>query len=248
MRFIGLISGGKDSIYNISRCMEDGHVLVGNLNLKSPGEKDSYMYQYVGNNLVSGISECLGVPLLQMETSGESKNKDKEYKETEEDEVEDLYLALKEMMKKYSFEGVSVGAIKSEYQNNRVINVCKRLNLSVLSYLWNRNQRELLEEMVEYQMKSIIIRAGEYPLSSLVGKDISHVLSVYSDYIKTQIDAYPTLTEEDFNICGEGGEYETITLDAPIFTKKIIIDKQEIHKLENETYYLFVKEYHLENK
>ena len=25
------------------------------------------------------------------------------------------------------------------------------------------------------------------------------------------------------NICGEGGEYETITLDCPIFLKKIIV-------------------------
>lgn len=29
--------------------------------------------------------------------------------------------------------------------------------------------------------------------------------------------------EHGFNICGEGGEYETLTLNCPIFKKKIIM-------------------------
>ncbi|CAG2180612.1 unnamed protein product, partial [Oppiella nova] len=30
------------------------------------------------------------------------------------------------------------------------------------------------------------------------------------------------------NVCGEGGEYETITLDCPLFRKKIVLDDFEV--------------------
>ena len=29
------------------------------------------------------------------------------------------------------------------------------------------------------------------------------------------------------NVCGEGGEYESITLDCPIYKKRIVIDKYD---------------------
>lgn len=50
MKFVALISGGKDSTYNIMCCKKDGHELVclANLYPKIGGEIDSYMYQCVG--------------------------------------------------------------------------------------------------------------------------------------------------------------------------------------------------------
>ena len=31
------------------------------------------------------------------------------------------------------------------------------------------------------------------------------------------------------NVCGEGGEYETLTLDCPLFTRgRIVLDKSEV--------------------
>jgi diphthine-ammonia ligase len=46
-----------------------------------------------------------------------------EYEVHEDDEVEDLYNLLKEVMEKYQIEGVSTGAIFSNYQRKRVENV-----------------------------------------------------------------------------------------------------------------------------
>lgn len=64
------------------------------------------------------------------------------------DEVEDLYELLKECKSKYpAIEGVSCGAIVSNYQRLRVENVCSRLGLTVLSYLWQRDRSELLDEI-----------------------------------------------------------------------------------------------------
>ena len=38
MKFIGLISGGKDSIFNIMKCIDEGHELVAVGNMFNAGE------------------------------------------------------------------------------------------------------------------------------------------------------------------------------------------------------------------
>jgi len=53
---------------------------------------------------------------------------------------------------------VAVGAILSDYQRVRVENVCSRLNLISLAYLWRRDQTELLQEMIDCQVHAIIIK------------------------------------------------------------------------------------------
>lgn len=54
MKVVGLISGGKDSIYNLYRCKEEGHEIVclANLKPKTGTEIDSYMYQSVGHECI----------------------------------------------------------------------------------------------------------------------------------------------------------------------------------------------------
>ena len=49
MKFVGLISGGKDSIFNLLQCAAYGHDLICVANLHPPvsleaKEMDSYMY------------------------------------------------------------------------------------------------------------------------------------------------------------------------------------------------------------
>lgn len=58
------------------------------------------------------------------------------------------------------FEAISVGAILSDYQRIRVENVCSRLGLISLAYLWRRDQKELLQEMIDSQLHAIIIKVS----------------------------------------------------------------------------------------
>jgi diphthamide synthase (EF-2-diphthine--ammonia ligase) len=43
MKFVALISGGKDSIFNIIKCIENGHELIALINLY-PASKTNYIY------------------------------------------------------------------------------------------------------------------------------------------------------------------------------------------------------------
>ena len=54
------------------------------------------------------------------------------------------------------------------------------------------------------------------------------------------------------NMCGEGGEYESLTLDCPLFNKKIRIDDYETIIHSNDAFakvgYLKLNKFHLEDK
>jgi diphthine-ammonia ligase len=61
MKFVGLISGGKDSIFNLLQCVSYGHDLICVANLHPPlhlesKELDSFMYQTVGVEIADFIA------------------------------------------------------------------------------------------------------------------------------------------------------------------------------------------------
>lgn len=57
--------------------------------------------------------------------------------------------------------GVASGAILSNYQRTRVENVCERLGLTSLAYLWRRPQSMLLEEMVDAGVDAVLVKVRE---------------------------------------------------------------------------------------
>lgn len=88
MKVFALISGGKDSIFNIYKCLKSGHQIValGNLyneeNQSEGVELDSYMYQTVGTNLSIGIAEAMEKPLFRRKIGGKAKITNLEYEGT----------------------------------------------------------------------------------------------------------------------------------------------------------------------
>ncbi|XP_002731447.1 uncharacterized protein LOC100368513 [Saccoglossus kowalevskii] len=217
MKIVALISGGKDSCYSMMQCVAEGHKIVALANLKpeKKDEMDSYMFQTVGHDGVELYAQAMDLPLYRRTIFGSSIVTDKNYVPDIMDEVEDLFQLLHNIKKDIDFEGVSVGAVLSDYQRVRVESVCSRLGLTAVSYLWRRNQQELLLEMIACNVKAIIIKVAALGLepSKHLGKTLEEI--------------YPHMCDMKLkyglNVCGEGGEYETFTLDCPLFNKKIVV-------------------------
>ncbi|KAM8808084.1 LOW QUALITY PROTEIN: diphthine--ammonia ligase [Eudromia elegans] len=101
MRVVALVSGGKDSCYNMMQCVAAGHQIVALANLRpaeSTGqtdELDSYMYQTVGHQAIDLYADAMDLPLYRCFIKGTSVNTGRVYTTCEEDEVEDLYRLLK---------------------------------------------------------------------------------------------------------------------------------------------------------
>ncbi|CEG45936.1 Predicted ATPase (PP-loop superfamily) [Plasmopara halstedii] len=227
MKVVALVSGGKDSCYAMMECVRFGHEIVCLAHLHpssqlsaDDAEIDSFMFQSVGHQSVELIAK-IG------------------------DEVEDLFRLLQKVKVQCpNVEGVCTGAIFSSYQRNRVENVCSRVGLTSLSYLWRRDQTELLQEMIDSKIEAILIKIASIGLQPRMhlGKTIAE--------LQPQL---MTLKEKyHLNVCGEGGEYETFTLNCPLFKKRIVIDESHV-VIHSDDYvapvaFLSIDKCHLEDK
>ncbi|KAH8289527.1 hypothetical protein KR054_006852 [Drosophila jambulina] len=218
MRVVAMVSGGKDSCYNMMQCVAEGHEIVAlaNLHPKDRDELDSFMYQTVGHMGIEILASAMGLPLYRRETKGKSTQTGKQYVPTDDDEVEDLYSLLETCKHELQVEAVAVGAILSDYQRVRVENVCSRLNLISLAYLWRRDQTELLQEMIDCQVHAIIIKVAA--LGLVPDRHLGKSLREMQPHLLKMRDKY------GLNVCGEGGEYETFTLDCPLFRQRIAVE------------------------
>ncbi|KAL8435985.1 hypothetical protein ACSSS7_002030 [Eimeria intestinalis] len=223
---VGLVSGGKDSIFALHWAREMGHRICAVATLLPRDElveADSYMYQSVGTEMTSAVAECLGVPHFCATVRGRPINTESlNYQTTAGDEVEDLYELLSRVKEAIpGLEAVSCGAILSEYQRRRVEHVCERLGLVPISLLWNRQQEDLLGEMIEWGLHAVLVKTASMGLSRKhLGRSLSDLLPHFVALHK----------KHGFHVCGEGGEYETLTLDCPLFQKgsTVVSDWQEI--------------------
>ncbi|KAJ6697367.1 hypothetical protein OIU85_003712 [Salix viminalis] len=214
MKVVALVSGGKDSCYAMMKCIQYGHEIVALANLMpaddSVDELDSFMYQTVGHQIIASYAECMGLPLFRRRIQGSTRHQTLNYKTTPGDEVEDMFVLLNEVKRQIpSITAVSSGAIASDYQRLRVESVCSRLGLVSLAYLWKQDQSLLLHEMITNGIWAITVKVAAIGLvpSKHLGKGIA--------FLNTHLHKLKELY--GINVCGEGGEYETLTLDCPLF-------------------------------
>lgn len=133
------------------------------------------------------------------------------------------------------------GAIVSNYQRSRVENVCQRLGLRVLAYLWQRNRTSLLQEIIESEVDAVLIKtsgAGLMPHKHL-GRSLRQLL--------------PTLLHLQgiygLDVCGEGGEYETLVLDCPLFPRyRLSLDEVEVHQEGGDVGWLLIHQCTVQHK
>jgi len=203
MKLAALISGGKDSVFTIHKALEEGHEVTHLISI-IPARDDSYMYHSINLHMVELISAASEIPLIQQQSSG-----------IKELELDDLTLALK----KVNVDGVCVGAIESQYQASRVQKICDSLGLKVYAPLWHRDPEELLNEMAKVLDIRIVRVAANGMDQSWLGRPIN-VNSI--ENLKALNRRYMV------HMAGEGGEYETVVLDAPFFKKRIEIVKSEV--------------------
>ncbi|KAF3452359.1 hypothetical protein FNV43_RR02792 [Rhamnella rubrinervis] len=226
MKVVALVSGGKDSCYAMMKCIQYGHQIVALANLMpaddSVDELDSYMYQTVGHQIIVSYAECMGVPLFRRRIQGSTRHQKLSYSTTPGDEVEDMFILLNEVKRQIpSVTAVSSGAIASDYQRLRVESVCSRLGLVSLAYLWKQDQSLLLQEMITNGIVAITVKVAAMGLDPV--KHLGKELAFLQPYLHKLNELY------GINVCGEGGEYETLTLDCPLFVNaKIMLDEFQV--------------------
>lgn len=197
MRLGVLFSGGKDSTYSAFLARKAGHELVCLITIISKNP-DSYMFQHVSKEDIEKLSEKMKIPIIFQETKGEK-----------EKELKDLEKAIKIAKERYQIEGIVTGAVASNYQASRIQRICDGLRLICLNPLWQKNQFELLNELLKNKFKVKIVKvAAEGFDEKWIGRIIDK---------KTLVELKKLYDKYKINVAGEGGEFETYVLDCPLF-------------------------------
>ncbi len=218
-----LISGGKDSTLALYRVLKQGYE-VKYLVTMLPQREDSWMFHFPNIHLTNLFAEAVGIPLVKAETSG---LKEAELKE------------LKATLATLDVKGVVSGAIASRYQKFRIDQICSELDLTSIAPLWQENPIRIINEIISLNFEVIIVGAYAYGFNQgWLGRKINQ---------KTLDDLVELNRKYQISPVGEGGEYESLVLDAPFFRKKIRLIQVEKF-WENHSGYLLVKRAELTEK
>ncbi|MDG6222481.1 MAG: TIGR00289 family protein [Candidatus Bathyarchaeota archaeon] len=223
MQLVALVSGGKDSILALYRAQQMGHEIKV-LGTMVPERSDSYMFHHPNVHMTNYLAEALEIPLVKAKTSG-----------IKEKELEDL----KKLIESLDVEGVVTGAIASVYQKKRIDNICNELGIKSIDPLWHQEPIDLMNELISLRFKVILVGVSAQGLDQTwLGQEINQ---------ETLQKLVELNKKYQISLVGEGGEYESLVLDGPIFKKCIEIVETEI-EYENNSGVLIIKKAKLVDK
>jgi len=201
MKLASLFSGGKDSVFALYLAKQKGWDITHLVTIQSQNPA-SFMFHTVNIHLVEQLSQALDIPLCIARTQGEK-----------EKELSDL----EEILKTLDVDGVVSGAIASDYQRKRIEQICTDLNIESITPLWHKDQTNILYDQINAGFTILIVGVfAEGFDETWLGKTLN----------KHTIEEITQIQEcYGINPAGEGGEYETLVIDGPIFKQSLTIEQ-----------------------
>lgn len=216
MRVGCLISGGKDSWYSAYLASKENEIKC-LIAIKSKN-KESYMFHVPNVELVKKQAEASEIPLIEMPSSGKK-----------EEELEDLKQAIELAKIRYKIKGIVAGAVKSNYQKERIEKICQELELELIAPSWGKDE--------DYYMHDLLLSNFDIIIAGIAADGFN------SDWLGRKLNAkcLQDLRElkrlKGVSLIGEGGEYESFVLDCPLFKKKLkILESEKIMDSECSGY------------
>jgi len=203
MSWAALTSGGKDSILSVQKAIDSGKE-IRYLVTARPENHDSYMFHSSNLDAVAVIAKVAGMQYVEIPTHGRK-----------EEELADLEAGLAAL----DVEGVTAGAVASRYQADRVKAITDRLGISLFTPLWHMDTEVLLREVAARLEAMIIVTAAE-------GLDEHFLGARFDNELIARLKRAAAIHR--INLAGEGGEYETVTLNAPFYSRPITYSTCEI--------------------
>ena len=200
MRVAVLASGGKDSTYASWWAQMQGWSLKAMITVKIEGD-DSMMFQLQNTEVTEYQAESIGTKWIQVISSG-----------VENDEINELENAIRNSIGN-EIDALVVGALRSDYQKTRIERMCEKLGIISFCPMWHHDSELHMNSLVNHGFDVRIISVSSEGLDeNWLGRKIT----------RESLDELIQLSRKyRFNLDGEGGEFETITLDAPHFKKSI---------------------------
>jgi ABC transporter with metal-binding/Fe-S-binding domain ATP-binding protein len=169
-----------------------------------PQNTESFLFHVPNIEWTKLQAESMGFPLLIVQTSGQKSQ-----------EMKDLKKVLSELKQKNKIEGVVTGAVFSTYQASRIQKICFELGLFCFNPLWQTNPASHWHELLVNKFEIILTSVAAQGLDkSWLGKTMdAHTVHELRALEK----------KHGLSSIGEGGEFESFVINAPLFKHKICI-------------------------
>jgi len=204
MKLAALFSGGKDSTYAIYLAKNQGHDVKCLVSV-FPNSEESHLLHHPNMRWTKLQSESMNIPQLTIDSKSDDSKQEM-----------DLMEKLLEYAKNdFGIEGIVHGGIKSNFQKNSFEGICQKLDLSVISPLWELEPKNYMKDLISSDFVFIIISVSSGGLDdSWLGKVVG----------RAELELLETLAEKySFNLNFEGGEAETFVVNCPLFLNPIQI-------------------------
>jgi predicted ATP pyrophosphatase (TIGR00289 family) len=201
-----LVSGGKDSIYAAYLAETQGWTVDELVTLR-PRDPDSMMFHTPNLPVVPLQAEAWAKPHRFVDVPGTGSVAEEE--------------ALERALQGPGT--VVAGAVGSSFQWGRLHRVAYRVGRKVYTPLWGKApERVVQEEILAGLSIRFVHLAAESLDPALLGQPLDE--GAFRQLL--------TLSQERarVHVAGEGGEYETVVLDAPFFIRRIVVDAVEHHR------------------
>lgn len=205
MRCGVLLSGGKDSVAAVELAQGHGWEVVVAIAMR-PAEDDAWMYHVPNLDVTRGIAAAMGMPRLECPS-----------RTGQVEEVEDLKIAIKQAMDEYQLDAILSGALASEYQKTRIDRVGHELGIKTFAPLWHKNPETYVRSILEpYDLRFSRVAAD--------GLDEFWAGARFDEAKLAYLKAHKSRP----HIAGEGGEFETLVLDAPHFSAPVEVTESHV--------------------
>lgn len=210
MKVLSSWSGGKDSCFALMKSVAEGFQPTVLLNMMNENGK---------------VSRSHGIPLAILEQQAAQMGVTLVAVPASWSQYEENYIAtLHKIKEEHQIEGVVFGDIDLEPHREWEEKVCKAANLKAFLPLWQQNRIDLVNQMLEQGIETMIVSCNLEMGESYLGKLLTKELAF-------------ELEQKGIDPCGENGEFHTLVLNCPLFQNRIQLPNLEVKTYEN---YCFV--------
>lgn len=189
-------SGGKDSALALQKVLQEEQFDVISLLTTVNEETLTSSIHSIPIDLLKLQAESIGIPLYTVLFSQDFTNYDNKMLETVE-------YFKNQGVNHFIFGDIFLSDIKA-YREKKL----NPLGIEVVEPLWGKTSNEIISEFIKSGIKSKIIVAQADKLDqSFIGRDLD----------QNTVNSFPN----DIDICGENGEYHTISYQGGLFKKEI---------------------------
>lgn len=187
-------SGGKDSCFALMSAKHVGYIPKVLLNVLNEDGKISRSHG-IPADILQAQSDAASLPIHLIASSWQEYEKH-------------FTTALNELKIKYQLSCAVFGDIDLQAHRDWEEKVCTNAGLKAVLPLWQQDRKELVLQMFEAGIETMIVSCNEMMGEKFIGQMIT-----------------PDLIEKleclGIDACGENGEYHTLVLHAPVFKNRI---------------------------